>query len=117
MENRRKSKRVSSNLVVIFRVKSSRLASGSRIKDISGTGVCIPLNHYFPVGSLIELEMRAYHLKGPIKASARIVRTSIQENSMSKFEMGIEFIDFPAAHRNRLNEYIHQAMLQVSELN
>lgn len=110
MEDKRKHVRVCANLVVILKVKNSRLARGSRTKDISETGICIPLNNYFPVGSLLELEMRSIDLKGPIRSLARVVRIAKLDDGYTPFEMGVEFIDFPVANRRIFSEYIRLSL-------
>lgn len=106
MDDKRKSPRVKANGVVSFKVKSSRLAGGSRVKDISASGICIPSKSYFPVDSILELEVRSDDLKEPIKTLARVVRIAKRDKGNFQFEVGLEFIDFPIDQSYLLNEYM-----------
>ncbi len=110
MENKRKSVRVTASLVVSFKVKNTRLAVGSRIKDVSATGVCIPSKYYLPVDSLIELEIRSDDFKEPIKASARVVRVTNRSGSKFPYEVGLVFVDVPFDKRNILHDYIQRSI-------
>jgi hypothetical protein len=112
MENKRKSARVNANLVVLVKVKNARMARGSRIKNVSETGVCIPLSHYFPVDSLLDLEIRSVDLMNPIKTSARVVRVVNRDNGEFPFEMGVVFLDIPIPNRNMLSDYISRTIAQ-----
>lgn len=110
MENRRKSPRVKANLVVSFKVQTSRLVGGTRIKDISETGVCIPSKHYLPVGSLVEMEIRADDFKEPIKTMGRVVRIVNRNDNKFQFEVGLEFVNMSFANRNLLNSCIRHSI-------
>ncbi len=112
MENKRKSVRVTAFLVASFKVKNTRLAGGSRVKDISETGACVPSNHYFPVDSLIELEIRSDDLKEPIKALARVVRITNRNDGKFPYEVGLVFLDLPLVKRNILHDYIQRSIAQ-----
>ena len=112
MPNQRKSTRRSVNLNVSFRKVKSYLISGSRIKNISETGMCIPLNLYFPVDSLLEVGFPLHEFKNSIKTLARVVRVSDRNNSRYRFDVGLEFLNLPADKRNMIREYIHSSLPQ-----
>ena len=112
MEEKRKSPRVRANAVVSFKVKSAKLASGSRVKDISESGIGIPLKQYYSVNSILELEVRSDDLKEPIKATARVVRIANRDKGKFQFEVGVELLDFPFAKLNILHDYIQRIIAQ-----
>ncbi|MBF0504520.1 MAG: PilZ domain-containing protein [Candidatus Omnitrophica bacterium] len=113
MQNKRKSDRRNVSLNVSFRKMKSNLISGSRIKDISETGICIPLNLYFPINSLLEVGIRLHEFKNFIKTTARVVRISDRDNnSRYRYDVGLEFLDLPSEKRNLLRDYLHQSMTQ-----
>ena len=112
MENKRRSVRVTANSIVSFKVKDTRLAGGSRIKDVSETGACIPSNHYFPIDSLLELEIRSDDLKGSIKVLGRVVRITGRREGKFLYEVGLVFLDLPFDKRKMLQEYIQRFMAQ-----
>lgn len=118
MENRRKNVRVEANLIVLLKASNTRMARGSRIKNVSETGICVPLNHYFPVDSLIELEIRSVYFEESIKASARVVRVANRDNNISSYEVGAVFLDIPdPANRYVLYEYIRRSIASLGESN
>jgi c-di-GMP-binding flagellar brake protein YcgR len=108
MENKRKSNRGKgigfSN--ASFRKPYSCLLSSSRIKDISETGVCLPLNLYFPVDSILEIGIRLENFNNTIRTLARVVRISPQLNSRFRFEAGLKFLELPPTNKNMLRDYI-----------
>ena len=112
MDEKRRGPRVRANIVVNFKVKSIRLVGGSRIKDISVVGICLPSKHYFPVDSILDLEIRSEELKEPIKVSARVARISNRNSSKFQFEVGLDFLDLPLPKRDELNNYIQRVLAQ-----
>lgn len=111
-KNKRKNARIRANLAVLFKVKNTLLAGGSRIKDVSETGMCIPSKHNFPVDSLLELEIRSDDLQEPIKASAAVVRVTRRNDSEFPYELGIIFLDIPFDKWKMLQDYIRRSIAQ-----
>jgi len=111
MEEKRKSPRVRVSAQVTLRLQAARLAGGSRVKDISETGICIPSKTYYAVGSLIELEVRAEDLSEPFKVLARVVRIANRDRSKFPFELGLVFLHLPVAERDFLHEYIKRSIV------
>jgi c-di-GMP-binding flagellar brake protein YcgR len=106
-ENKRKSARGCVSIKVSYRKAEGLLASASRIKDISETGLCIPLDLNLPVNSLVELNIPFEDYNTSIKTMARVVRiTPRKENSGHRFDVGLEFFDLAAHQRNLIRRYI-----------
>jgi hypothetical protein len=112
MDEKRKSLRARTGAVVSFKVQASRLAGGSRIKDISDSGICIPSKVYFAVGSILELEIRSDDLSEPVKTLARVVRVVNRDKGKFPFEVGLVFVHLPIAEQNMLHDYIRRAVAQ-----
>jgi len=86
------------------------LSSGSRIKNISETGLCFLSSSYIPVESIVEMEIRTDDLPGPMKIWARVVKTANLNDSKFKFELGVVFldIDYDYVKRKALHDYIER---------
>jgi len=112
MEEKRKSPRVKTAAVVSFRVQASRLAGGSRVKDISESGICIPSKTYFAPDSIIELEIRSDDLMEPIKVLAKVVRIANRDKGNFPFEVGLIFLELTPAKRYMLHEYLCRLIAQ-----
>ena len=110
MENKRRGVRVRANAIVSFKVKTTRLVGGSRIKDISETGVCIPSKHFFNLDSILELEIRSEDLTEPVKILARVVRIAKRNKGKYQFEVGVEFLDSADVKQNLLQDYIRRSI-------
>jgi len=110
MEEKRKNIRVRANFVALFKPQYTRLARGSRIKDVSETGVCVPAKNHFPVDTLLEVVIRSEDLKEPIQILARVVRIVECHNGNYPFEVGVVFLDLPLSNKNKLKEYIRHAI-------
>ncbi len=112
MENKRNKVRVKVNSVVLYKIKGALLGGGSRVKDISEAGACILSKHNFPVGSLLDLEIRRDDLKEPIKISAQIVRAVNRDDGQYPFELGLVFSNLSSIKQETLQEYIRCFMVQ-----
>ena len=112
MDEKRNRPRVRANAIVSFKVKTIRLVGSARIKDISETGICFPSKVYFPLDSILEVEVRSENLKNPIKASARVVRMTRRNNSKFPFEVGLQFLDIPIVNQSAFMDYIQLAIAQ-----
>jgi len=110
MENKRKAPRGNVNLKATLRKIKRSLSSGSRIKDISETGMCMPLNLYFPVDTLLEVEILFEDLNISIFALARVVRIAERNNSRYRFDVGFEFLNLALEKQEFLREYVHNTL-------
>lgn len=117
MEEKRKHPRIKANVLVSYKVKTSRLLGGSHIKDISESGIGLPSKHYFPIDTILELEVKSDDFKEPLKALAKVVRIANLNNNKFQFEVGVEFLDLTPARRNMLHDYISQAIAQGVDQN
>ena len=109
MVEKRNSTRMIEPFVVSFKAKNTLLSFGSRIKDISETGACLSSHQYFPIDTLLEMEIRSYDSKISVKTLARIIRTANCNDSKFKFELGLVFLNPPLAKWDMLYNYIHPA--------
>jgi len=112
MDEKRKSPRIRTSAVVSYKVQAARLAGGSRIKDISETGICIPSKVYFPVDSILELEIRSDDLEKPIKVLAKVVRIANRDKGKFSFEVGLLFLGVPPDQFDILHGYIRRLIAQ-----
>lgn len=119
MEEKRRSPRINANLRMTFRKDKSYLVTGAHTKDISETGLCMPLNLHFPVNSLLEVAIPLDVPKASIKTLARVTRSTNRvanitdrNNDRYRFDVGLEFLDLPTDIRNILHDYIHYHMPQ-----
>ncbi len=99
-------------MVVSYKVKNTCLAGGLRLKNVSETGLCIPSKHYFPIDSLLELEIRSDDLKEPIKALARVARVTDRSDGKFRCEVGLVFLDLPLVKQNMLQDCIKRSIAQ-----
>lgn len=106
MENRRKHVRINKSLEVSFHKAKDFLRSGARNKDISESGICLPTAQYFPVGSILEVEISLVDFKAPVKVVARVMWVAKKDNSQFPFEVGLEFLEILPAQRDMLRDYI-----------
>ncbi len=105
MGEKRKAPRARTIAVVSFKVQSARLAGGTRIKDISESGICIPSKLHFEVGSTLELEIRSDDLKVPVKTLARVVWIAPRQGKFP-FEVGLDFLQLPEDVHAVLRDYV-----------
>jgi c-di-GMP-binding flagellar brake protein YcgR len=108
MKEQRRYVRIDKTFAVSFHKVKGLLHSGTRTKDISEGGVCLPLDQYFCVDSLLEIEIRCDDFKGPLKALVRIVWIVNRYNSEFPFEAGLEFLEIPPVQRDILRDYINR---------
>lgn len=106
VEDKRKWVRLNKGLALSFRQVDGFLRSGGRTKDISPGGLCFPLGSYFPVGTLLEIEIHSEDLKFPVKALTRVVWVMQHNTGEFPFEIGVEFVEIPPHQRDMLQTYI-----------
>lgn len=115
MKNQRRYVRISKSLEVSFRAVKGFLGSGTRNKNISESGICLPMGQYFCVGSLLKLEISSDEFKTPIKALARVVWITNQNNSKFPFEAGLEFLEILPVQWDMLRDYINRHSLEEGQ--
>ena len=117
MEDRRRAIRKDANLRISFRKMKNYLFSGSRVKNISEVGICMPVNINFPVTSLLEVEIVFDEINTSMFALARVVRTVERNNKQNKtryrFDIGLEFLSLSPEKQNILRDYINRSMSQI----
>jgi len=106
MIEKRKSFRARTAAVVSFKVQLTRLAGGSRIKDISESGICLLVKSHLSIGTIIELEIRSDDLQGPLKIVAQVVRIVNRDKSNYPFEVGLVFLQLTIAKQRSIHDYI-----------
>lgn len=89
MSENRKAVRLNASLEVSFRKLKALMRSGGRIKNISETGICMPLTQQFEVGSALEMEIRSMHFKSPVKAVVKVAWVKQTNNPKFPFEAGL----------------------------
>ena len=105
MENRRTGIRVSATPIVSVHEVESDAVDGSNGKNISETGLCIPLTHRLPVGSSLEIEICSLDFGASVKAVARIAWVAPREGPYP-FEAGLEFLNLGPIDREAIQYYI-----------
>ncbi len=107
VENQRRHVRISKSLEVSFRAVKGFLRSGTRNKNISESGICLPISQHFSVGSLLEMEISSDDFKAPIKALARVAWITNHSDVKFPFEAGLEFLEISPDQRDILRDYIN----------
>ena len=108
MVNRRTGIRVSATPVVSVHEVDSDFVGGSNGKNISETGLCIPLTHELAVGSSLELEICSLDFGARVKAVARIAWVAPRDGKFP-FEAGLEFLNLGPIDREAIQYYIAHA--------
>ena len=115
MGNKRKAIRVSSTLEISFREVENDSFSGARGKNISETGICIPLIHIPAADSLLEVEIRSDGFKTSVKTIARVAWIVSRSEGKFPFEAGLEFLDLRPVERDVLRDYINRSAAKGGE--
>ena len=117
MENKRSCPRISSNIIVSFCKSNSNLVTGSRIKDISETGLCMPFNLFYEVDYTFEIGIPFGEYKTSIITHARVARITEQKNGRYRFDVGLEFVNMTSVKRQILRNYIQRFLPQAQNQN
>jgi Tfp pilus assembly protein PilZ len=92
MEDKRRYIRVNKSLTIGYRPLKSFYRSGSRCKNISEGGICLPIFQSFEIGTQLELEIVSEESPRHITAIGKLVWITRKEDHEYPFEAGIEFI-------------------------
>jgi len=108
MEERRKYTRMDESVTTKYRILKTALKDRSSTKDLSVSGVRLPVVRRFPPGTVLVLEFFIPQRIKPIIATGKVVW--LEENVTAKppFEVGIEFIDIDLLERDQLNIYMQK---------
>jgi len=100
--------------VSYLEIQSSYL-SGSPGKNISDTGICIPLIHFSAAGSLLELEIHSADFKGSVKTVAQVAWIEARSKGKHPFEAGLKFVNLLATELKTIHAYIACSAAQGGE--
>lgn len=107
-KERRKSERVDSLIAVKYASGSGGISGSSLTKDVSETGIGLPLNGKIPTG--MKLDVAITLDKGPkkeIPAVATVVWSKRNtQHWKSRYSAGLKFLDINPMDKNRLLEYV-----------
>ena len=107
MDERRQYIRIDKSTAVSYRVLEQFLGSGSRSKNISEGGICLPLHQRFGVGVVLELKIHLAELSQPILAIGKVVWLEEKKEDVNfPFELGIQFIKISPADKNKIITHI-----------
>lgn len=110
MSERRKYIRISDSLIISYRALNAFLRSGSRTKDISQTGICLPIPQRLEPGALLELEIHLREFEKTIVVTGKVVWIKERKNAQFPFEAGIEFIKIDPSDRDKIFSYINEKL-------
>lgn len=112
MEKRKAKRIIEENKVKITPISKDKLPSGKKIiypltKDISSGGVKILTDTFFPINSLLKIELSLKKPPRLISATGKVrwVKTHYAEEL---FETGIEFVEMSPGSNNVLKKYIDE---------
>ena len=108
MQEKRKSIRVNKHIIVMYHVITDLLRSGSRTKDISAGGLCLPVIEQLKPGQFLDLEIRIDEFVRPIKALGEVVWQKNSDEKNFPFEIGIKFIDIGVEDHKKLVQAIQK---------
>lgn len=114
MDDRKRAVRVASTLEVSFRKVESNLFTGARSKNVSETGLCIPLT-YFPDDSLFEIVIHTADSKDAIKAIARVAWVVTRSEGKFPFEAGLELLNLLPLERETLRKLVARSNAKGGE--
>ena len=106
MPENRQSIRVNKSLVVSYRIKNQYIGSGSRSKNISIIGICLPSFQNLEPRVILELEISLGEDKKPIKTIGEVMWVRRQDNEQFPFEVGIKFVKMDDSTRNKIIDFI-----------
>ena len=107
MDERRKYIRIDGSTAISYRVLKQFLGSGSRSKNISEGGICLPIHQRFEIGVVLELKIHLAELSHPILAVGKVVRLEEKKQGVNfPFELGIQFIKISPADKNKIIAHI-----------
>ncbi len=103
---KRKAIRLSATLEVSIREIENDQLIGSMGKNMSETGICIPLPSFPTKDALLEIEIRALDSRTSVFAIARVAWVVALDKGKFPFEAGLQFLNLRAEDRETLHGYI-----------
>ena len=102
MSERRRHPRISKPVNVTHRMLQQALRAGSRIKNISESGIRIPIIRKLEPGTTIQLEIRLVEFQEPIVTMGKVIWLRTRNDVDYPFEAGIKFLELSLADRNKI---------------
>jgi c-di-GMP-binding flagellar brake protein YcgR len=106
MQERRQHIRISKFLTISYEVLDQFIKGGSRSKNISGGGLCMPLIQRLKPGTLLKLEIRLVEFSKPIVATGKVIWLSEKREAQFPFIGGVEFVKIDLGDLNRIRRHI-----------
>ncbi len=106
MEERRKYPRVDDSVTTKYRLAKTALKDRSSTKDLSISGVRLPVIRCFPPGTILILEFFIPDRAKPIIATGKVAWLEEIPTAKPPYEVGVEFIDIDLLERDQLSIYM-----------
>lgn len=111
MEERRKYRRVSGRLRIIYKIKDEMIEGSAYSIDVSAGGFCVGLDRQINADELIELLVYLPDNEKPFTCSGRVAWQKVQPNKDKDgsllYETGLRFENLELKNRLRLIYYVH----------
>lgn len=106
-EERRRYARIDLNFVVGMDVVSGSETPSfkAQTKNIGVGGVLLETGQTFPIGSIMELELRIPEMDRNVKALTKVIRVEARDDG--NFDMGLTFIEISDNDLKELDKYIN----------
>jgi hypothetical protein len=106
-EERRKFLRINDTSMVSYTVVNALLGMGTRLKNVSESGICIPSMHAMAPGICLEVTLHfSQHIK-PMKVVGKVIWNKPRAGDIKyPFELGIVFTKISPVDQEKLLHYI-----------
>lgn len=112
-EERRKYSRVRDGVRAVYKVMGVEGEYDLGVLNLSGGGMCLPLNQKMKKGTLLELNLNMPPEKEPFFALAEVVwqfPDPISKEGKVYYETGIEFLRLSLKDKMRIIRYIYKRL-------
>lgn len=113
-KEKRKFMRVDASVKIGYRnLGSESIGERSATRNLSASGVEILMEEKFPLGVLIELEIKLPEQEEALFVIGRVVRQDLISNTANGtdvYNTGIEFVRINVANRRRLIRYVYNTV-------
>lgn len=115
-DEKRKYRRIRNGVKAVYKVMGVEGEYDLSVINLSGGGLCLPLNKKMSKGTLLELYLNMPHEKEPFFALAKVAWQSqapVSKEGKPYYETGIEFLKLGLRDKMRIIRYIYNKLKEV----
>jgi c-di-GMP-binding flagellar brake protein YcgR len=109
MDERRHLVRVGKMAEINYSIADAYLKSGTRSKNISSEGMCLPMIQRLEPGTVLDIEIKLAQDKQPIRAVAQVVWLNPRDDHRYPFEAGVKFIEINETEKAKIKEVLSRS--------